>query len=163
MEPIQQTYLASYAHEPRRGSGERTRTALRRLVRAELQVIACFTAGMERIADEELRADLGRICADLERHVLELSEIMRLLGERPPGMRLDLRGRVLRRWTSLAARRGDGAVIHALRARVRRLDRRYDRALAWDLPLEAGANLLTNQLDLRRHRLQLRNAQLQGA
>ncbi len=159
MEPIQHNLLATRLLHRYRDRGRRTCQALRRVVRAEIDVIACFTAARARLEDAVLADTLARMQADQERHVLELSAIVRLLGDRPPRLRPDLRGRVMRRWTALSAKRSQSALLAALRAQVRRLDRRYERALAWDLPLEAGANLIANQADLRTQREQLRTAQ----
>ena len=108
------------------------------LVQAEMELIAISG----RLADA---GDVGpgalRAKADGERHILDLARILRALGAVPevrPGTGLLSRAlpwRSPRRAARLATRLAD----------------RYERALAWDLPLEVIATLHANAMDLRAH------------
>ena len=113
--------------------------ALSSLARAEVTLIAAYER-MIRGQPGELEGIARRAKADCERHVLGLGRILGALGAKPP--RLNAEGRV---WSvSPASRWPRGAPMAATR-----LARRYEAALAWDLPLEVIAALHANAIDLR--------------
>lgn len=150
MDPIQTTY----AYVASRAPGDhhlRTRRALRTLVQYEIDVIKAYQHALRHIDDPEVVETWSRAKADNERHVLELSEIMRALGEAPPRFRSDARGLAMDAVAEVTGRMSAASALRSAARLARRLVRRYERALDWDLPLEVVANLQANEADVRRH------------
>ncbi len=129
----------------------RTRRALRTLVQYEIDVIKAYEHALRHVSDPEVVDTWSRAKADNERHVLEMSEIMRALGEAPPHFRSDARGLAMDAVAEITGRLSSALALRSAARLTKRLLRRYERASAWDLPLEVVANLQANEADLRRH------------
>jgi len=152
MEPIEFAAISVAAMRP--GDHHlRTLAALRTVIQYEINVIKAYEHAIRHLDDRELVELWSRVKADNERHVLELSEIMRALGEAPPHFRSDVRGLAMDALAEIAGRRSSAHALRTAGHLAARLQRRYERALDWDLPLEVTANLQANQADLRQHQL----------
>ena len=147
--------MALLTPTPTRRSGAdhhlQTRRALRTLVQYEIDVIKAYEHALRHISDTQVFETWSRAKADNERHVLELSEIMRALGEAPPRFRSDARGLAMDAVAEVTGRMSTERALRGAGRMAQRLLRRYERALAWDLPLEVVANLQANEADIRRH------------
>ena len=128
-----------------------TRRALRTLVQYEIDVIKAYEHGLRHLSDPTVFEIWSRAKADNERHVLELSEIMRALGEAPPLFRSDARGLAMDAVAEITGRMSPTRALRSAGRLARRLARRYERAMDWDLPLEVVANLQANEADIRGH------------
>lgn len=129
-----------------------TRAALRALEHAVIDTIKAYEAVIAGLSDETVRSEWSRIIADTERHLLEMSEVLRALGEAPPAFRSDARGLALGIVAVCAGRAGTRRALGFGERLARRLLLRYDEALAAGLPLELAAQLQSDRAEVERHR-----------
>ena len=130
---------SSHAVHVRPGAPHPALRELCALVRAEVELIAIYgrLAGSGDIGRSALQAK-----ADGERHALDLARILVALGAAPPQ---------LNRGTARLRRALPWGSLRCAARSATRLAQRYERALAWDLPLEVIATLNANAIDLRAH------------
>jgi hypothetical protein len=130
---------------------ERDARVLTSLIQFEIDAIKAYELALERIGDDALRAELFRSKADLERHVLEGSEVLRAIGVEPPAYARDLRGYLMACVAAFRSSDGGEGALRAIASISEAVIARYDHALVEALPLELRAQLNNAQADARRH------------
>jgi hypothetical protein len=131
---------------------ERTVRQLASLDQFEIDVVKAYEQAIHHIDEPDLRGELYRIKADIERHVLELSEVLRVLGVEPPAYARDLRGYLMACVTALRSADGPEGALRALRSIAEGSIQRHRQALDdGELSQEVLAMLESHHADLRRH------------
>jgi hypothetical protein len=133
-------------------SPDRTVRQLASLDQFQIDVAKAYDQALHHLDEPALREELYRIKADIERHVLEISEVLRALGHEPPAYARDLRGYLMACVTALRSADGGEGALRALRAIIEASLERYRQTLDdGDLPMEAQAMLEAHLVDLHRH------------
>ena len=132
-------------------SSEQTAQKLNALIHLEIDVVKVYEQALKHLDDDVLRGEVARIKADNERHILELSEVMRSLGHRPPPFTRDAKGMLMAGLAAIRSATGAEGALKAMRANARLLDETYEHALNWDLPIEVQAQLQSYEADQKRH------------
>lgn len=129
-----------------------TISVLRSLSQYEIDVVQAYRQAVPLLTEHTpVREEVDRMRADHERHILEMGEILRALGEVPPRYARDLRGYLMACMTALRTASQPENAVQAIQAIARAALDRYDRALQEDLPLEVAVNLSSNRATLARH------------
>ena len=92
--------------------------------------IGAFDEAIDHAHEEPVREPMTRFRAEHDRHVHELSGLVRKLGGTPPA-RPRLRGVVRKTLTRVAGLAGTGTILKAMRSLVRRVLADEQRHLAW--------------------------------
>jgi rubrerythrin len=129
------------------------KTILRQLVHLDFDAIEAYQAAIERVRDDDAKVTLSEFKGDFERHVQDVGEQLRGLGEDPPegpdAKRLITEGKVV--IAGLVG--GDRAILSAMRSNEEDTNTAYERASARDdLSPELQLLLRRNLEDARRHR-----------
>lgn len=121
------------------------------LIQLDFDAVKAYGQAIEKIDDGAARADLVSFQADHERHVRELSQVVRLMGGEPEGEGRDLKGVLLEGLTALRSVTGTLGALKAMRMNEKLSNRMYERALEARLPSAARDMIVRNREDERRH------------
>jgi uncharacterized protein (TIGR02284 family) len=129
------------------------KTVLRQLVHLDFDSIEAYGAAIERLKDDGTKSTLTEFKGDMQRHVQEIGDQLRGLGEDPPtgpdAKRLLTEGKVV--IAGLVG--GDQAILKAMKSNEEDTNTAYERASTReDLSPELQLILRRNLEDARRHR-----------
>lgn len=125
---------------------------LKELIVLDLDAIEAYDAAVDRLATAGDRDQLVRFRQDHQRHVGELSELVRSFGEEPPGQ-ADFRRILTMGKVVLAGLLDDESILRAMKSNEDDTNQAYERAVAHTgLPERVLPVLRANLGDERRHR-----------
>lgn len=123
------------------------------LIALDFDAIDAYDQAIQRITrDDVARTELAKFRADHQRHVQDLSPIVRQMGDEPPAkgdfMRFLTQGKVV-----LASLVGDDAILKAMKSNEDTTNQKYEQSLTTPgITSEVRAVLERNLADERRHR-----------
>lgn len=120
------------------------------LVALDIDAVNAYEVAIARICDRDIAQRLRIFRRDHERHITELSTLVRELGG-TPRTRPDTNGFLLKRFTSVATTMGDNGALLAMKANEHVANGMYAAALAQPWPPRLRALLERNLADERRH------------
>lgn len=123
---------------------------LNKLIQLDFDAAGTYREAILHINDPAARSDLHAFLSDHERHVMELSQIVRELGGTPIEAHRDFKGVILEGMTRLRSRGTLGA-LRAMRMNEKLTNRTYDRASEIYMPPIGQAIVVENLTDERRH------------
>lgn len=123
---------------------------LNKLIQLDFDAAGTYREALLHVEDPTVRADLNAFMGDHERHVMELSRIVRDLGAEPIDAHRDFKGVILEGMTRLRSRGTLGA-LRAMRMNERMTNRRYDKASEVYMPPIGQVIVMENLADERRH------------
>jgi rubrerythrin len=123
---------------------------LNKLIQLDFDAAGTYREALLHVDDPGVRSDLHAFLGDHERHVMELSTIVRDLGGTPISVHRDFKGAILETMTRLRSRGTVGA-LRAMRTNEKLTNRSYDKALDFYMPPLGQAIVLENLKDERRH------------
>jgi uncharacterized protein (TIGR02284 family) len=126
-------------------------SVLNDLIQLDYDAIQAYKQAIEKIEDAAARSDLMSFQADHERHIIDLSQAVRVLGGEPEKAGRDLKGVLLEGLTALRSVTGNLGALRAMRMNEKLTNRAYEKALEAKLPINARDVVLTNREDERRH------------
>jgi uncharacterized protein (TIGR02284 family) len=122
------------------------------LIELDFDAIEAYRAAISRVDDLNDRGRLAEFMQDHERHVSELSEVVRSVGGEPP-MHGDLKQILTRGKVVIAGLIGDRVVLAAMKTNEDDTNTAYERAVAHPDLTDTWRELLERNLgDERRHR-----------
>jgi hypothetical protein len=124
---------------------------LNRLIQLDFDASLTYKDALVHIDDPIVRVDLEAFLVDHERHVMELSSIVRDLGGSPIRVHRDIKGALLEGVTKLRSRTGTLGALRAMRMNEKLTNRVYDREVGLYMPPIAQVIVMENQADERRH------------
>jgi hypothetical protein len=123
---------------------------LNKLIQLDFDAAGTYREALLHIDDQAARSDLHMFLGDHERHVMELTRIVRDLGGTPIDVHRDFKGVILEGMTRLRSRGTLGA-LRAMRMNERLTNRSYDKASEVYMPPLGQVIVMENQADERRH------------
>lgn len=122
------------------------------LIELDYDATAAYEAAIERLDDDIAKQRLTEFKADHTRHIHELGQLMRDMGEAPPESG-DMKSVLTQGKVVMAGLSGDKAILKAMRSNESDTNSAYERASGRDdLTPEIQAVLDKNLGDERRHR-----------
>lgn len=125
-------------------------------IQLDLDAITAYEDAISACDSQEITAELALFRGDHERHVRNLSEMVRLLGGEPT-TNTDLKGVFIHGFTKLTSR-SDRSALLAMRANEELTNRSYKAALERDLPDDVRALFERNLADEQRHLAWIKDA-----
>lgn len=122
-----------------------------KLARLDIDAAGVYTRSIRRVGSLAIRERLIEFRGDHERHIVELSALIRALGGRPPEHRRDLKGLILEAFTAVWSAAGSERSLKAIRADERIINRIYESTLALELPSGARDLVRRSREQERRH------------
>lgn len=120
------------------------------LIRYDYDAIGAYNAAIDDIEAIEVREPLIQFRGDHERHVRNLSEIVRRLGGEPPE-HPGLKGIVRKTMTKVAGLGGTELTLKAMRSNEEVLNKTYAHHLSLDFPDDIREVIRANYGDEQRH------------
>jgi rubrerythrin len=124
---------------------------LNKLIQLDFDASLTYKDALVHIDDLVVRLDLEDFLRDHERHVMELSSIIRDLGGVPIEVHRDFKGALLEGVTKLRSRTGTLGALRAMRTNEKLTNRVYDREMEVYMPPIAQVIVMENLADERRH------------
>ncbi len=125
---------------------------LRDLVQLDHDAADAYQAAIDRLETASFRSTLAEFKQDHLRHIEELGEILREMGQEPP-KEGDMKSMLTTGKVKLGSLLGDKAIIQAMKTNEDDTNTAYDRATNFkDAPAQVHATLERNCGDERRHR-----------
>jgi hypothetical protein len=123
---------------------------LNKLIQLDFDAAGTYREAILHVDDPAARADLHVFLGDHERHVMELTRIVRDLGATPIEAHRDFKGVILEGMTRLRSRGTLGA-LRAMRMNEKLTNRSYDKASEVYMPPIGQVIVMENLADERRH------------
>lgn len=123
---------------------------LNKLIQLDFDAAGTYREAVLHVDDGYVRDDLHAFLGDHERHVMELTRIVRDLGGTPIEAHRDLKGVILEGMTRLRSRGTVGA-LRAMRMNEKLTNRSYDKAAEVYMPPIGQVIVMENLADERRH------------
>lgn len=123
---------------------------LNKLVQLDVDASCTYREAISHVTDLEVKVDLDAFLNDHERHVMELTSIIRDLGGTPIPVHRDFKGAILEGMTRLRSRSTLGA-LRAMRMNEKLTNRTYDKAANVYMPPIGQVIVIENLADERRH------------
>ena len=124
--------------------------AVQDLIHLDMDAIQAYEQAIKACEHESVRAQLRSFQGDHQRHVGDLSEQLRQLGEQPD-VRTDVKGFFIEKFTAIASH-GTRSALMAMRGNEELTTSRYKAALELqDLPESTKGTIRKNYGDEQRH------------
>lgn len=123
---------------------------LNKLIQLDVDAVCTYREALGHVSDFDVRIDLEAFLNDHERHIMELSGVVRDLGGSPIPVHRDFKGAILEGMTRLRSRGTLGA-LRAMRMNEKLTNRSYDKASHLYMPPIGQVIVLENLNDERRH------------
>jgi uncharacterized protein (TIGR02284 family) len=120
------------------------------LIALDHDAVGGYGAALKHLENQELFARMSEFQADHQRHILELSAVVRGMGGEPR-QGPDLKGVMAKAFTDATSRLGDTAALQAMQGNELLANATYDKALREEWPLEVRDLIARNYTDERRH------------
>lgn len=124
---------------------------LNNLIQLDIDAVRAYSQALGSVEDPEVSRQLTAFRGDHERHVTDLSALVRAAGGVPADAP-DLKGFFIEGMTAIRAMGGENAALSAMRDNERLTNRRYQAALQLTgLPDDVRGVIAANREDERRH------------
>ena len=123
---------------------------LNNLIALDHDAVGAYEAAINRIDVESLRMSLRGFQADHERHIQDLSRVVKQLGG-TPRTKPDAKGFILKGFTAVTSMMGNEAALQAMRGNELLTNRTYRMALDEEWSDETRAIIERNFSDEQRH------------
>ena len=123
---------------------------LNKLIQLDYDAACTYREALLHVDDPGARSDLHSFLGDHERHVMELTQIVRDMGGTPIEAHRDFKGMILEGMTRLRSRGTLGA-LRAMRMNEKLTNHSYDKALELYMPPIGQVIVVENLADERRH------------
>jgi len=124
---------------------------LAELVQLDLDAIVAYDRALDGVNVPPIAATLASFKLDHQRHVLELSQLLLVMGVTPPESKPDMKGTLLGGVTGLRARFGTEQALRAMVPNEELTTSTYARMLAKPFPEEVLELVRRNAADEQRH------------
>lgn len=121
------------------------------LVQLDIDASHAYGQAIEKIDVPSIRTQIGEFRKDHERHITDLSSLIRDLGEKPPEYSRDFKGFLIQGMTALRSVTGIEGALKAMRTNEQLTNKTYAEAMTWSLPGDAKAMVDRNFKDEQRH------------
>jgi uncharacterized protein (TIGR02284 family) len=123
---------------------------LNELIRFDLDAIGAYTEAINATTNPQIADPLTRFRGDHQRHVTELSAVVRRLGGKPASSP-DAKGMVRKTMTKIAGLVGEEAVLKAMKSNEEMLNKAYNQHATMDFPQDILDLINRNFSDEKRH------------
>jgi uncharacterized protein (TIGR02284 family) len=120
------------------------------LIRFDHDAIGAYDEAIDGINEMNVKDPLLRFRGDHERHVLDLSAVVRRLGGEPPE-RPGFRGIVRKTMTKVAGLGGTEMILKAMRSNEEVLNKQYGERMKKEFPADILEIITRNYSDEQRH------------
>lgn len=124
---------------------------LARLLHLEVHVVSGYDTALDKLPEGDDRTRVQQMRGEHERHVLDITELLREIGEPTPANTGDVDGLVAPAFAALRNASGERDVLQAVRINEQTVGRMYEEARSWGVGLQVHELLERHDLDEQRH------------
>jgi rubrerythrin len=124
---------------------------LKKLVQLDIDAIHAYTHAIDHIDIQDVKNRLAEFRGDHQRHVDDLSAVIRRYGDTPPELKQDFKGYLIQGMTSLRSVSGTAGALKAMKSNEELTNKTYDQAVAIGFPPDVQSIVARNRDDERRH------------
>ncbi len=121
------------------------------LMRLDHDAVLAYNRAIDDISTRSIKAALQRFRSDHERHVSNLSDMIRNEGGEPPSLSRDARGVFLEGMTAVQSEMGERAALKACETGEKYVNYKYNQAVNDDFPRHVKQLLERNYDDEKHH------------
>jgi rubrerythrin len=124
---------------------------LKSLFHLDVDAVHSYGQAIPKIEDENIREQVSKFQDDHQRHIANLSEVFKHLGEEPPEYSRDFKGYFIEGFTAITSLGGTKGALQGLRNAEKMTNSRYEESLKWDIEQEILDTLQQHYDDEKRH------------
>ncbi|HAR63125.1 MAG: ferritin [Candidatus Margulisiibacteriota bacterium] len=124
---------------------------LNSLIQLDFDADEGYHQAMKQTKDKVIHGQLGTFCADHERHIANLTVLVRSYGGIPVEPVQDINGIFIEGYTRLRRSTGTEGLLQAVESNEKITNREYKAAADMDLPLNVKSVIEINFADEKRH------------
>jgi rubrerythrin len=124
---------------------------LKSLFHLDVDAVHSYNQAIKNMDVADYRKQLSMFRDDHERHVKEISERIRALGDTPPDYSRDFKGFFLEGFAAIRSSSGTEGALNAMRSAEQMTNRTYGDAMNWDVDQDTRSLIQRNYDDERRH------------
>lgn len=121
------------------------------LLHLDVDAVQAYNEAIERIEEHEIRTKLSTYRDDHQRHVAELTDAIRTMGQEPPAPKPDLKGMLIEGMTALRSAMGTDQALKAMRQNETITNKAYERINEKYWPENVREMLQRGLADERQH------------
>lgn len=121
------------------------------LLHLDVDAVQAYNEAIERIEEHDIRMKLSAYRDDHQRHVAELTDAIRTMGQEPPPPKPDLKGRLMEGMTALRSAIGTDQALKAMRQNELITRKAYERINEKYWPEDVREMLQRGFADERQH------------
>lgn len=130
---------------------EKVISILNDLIQLDIDAVHAYAQAIDNIEDAVVRGRLLEFQSDHERHIRELSQIVRDQGGTPIEHKRDFKGFLIEGMTAIRSATGTKGALKAMKTNEVLTNRKYEKALEEALPPRVRDLVMRNRDDERRH------------
>ncbi|MDW7772622.1 MAG: DUF2383 domain-containing protein [Desulfobulbaceae bacterium] len=124
---------------------------LKELVQLDIDAVHAYDEAIDGIDENSIREQLARFREDHQRHITELSAVLRENGGTPPEYSPDFKGYLISGFTSLRSITGTSGAMKAMQSNEKLTNKKYRDAEGWEVDPAIKRIIFENREDERRH------------
>lgn len=124
---------------------------LKSLCQLDIDAVHAYNQALDKIDLADVKLQIERFRGDHERHITDLSELIRTFNEEPPAFSRDFKGFILDAFTKIRSISGTEGALKALKSGEDITNRRYGDARNMDFPPRIREIIEANYRDEQRH------------
>lgn len=124
---------------------------LTELIKLDIDAVHCYDQAIKEIDVQMICDRLTDFRNDHERHVSDLSMIIRGLGLNPPELTPDFKGYLLEGITAIQSAMGTGSALKAMRMNEELTNKAYGRMVSTEFPPDVKDAIERNYADEKNH------------
>lgn len=123
------------------------------LIQLDIDAVEAYAQALKNIDIKEVYDSIKQFSLDHERHIIELSQALRDLGEQPIERLLDIKGFFIEGFTAIRSATGTPGALKAMKMNEHLTNKTYNEALSYDFPTDVKQLVQKNYADEQRHLL----------
>jgi uncharacterized protein (TIGR02284 family) len=124
---------------------------LNSLIKVDVDASRAYGHAIEEIDAQDVRQQFTKYRSDHDRHITDLSHMVRELGGKPTEIAPDIKGYLLEGFTAIRSKIGTHGSLNAMLTNEKLTNKMYKDAMSWDLSQEAKSLIERNYGDEQRH------------
>lgn len=124
---------------------------LKNLIKLDIDAKNAYNQAIDHVDDPAISSAFQKFRDDHNRHVEEISKVVREYGGEPPKMSPDFKGYLIEGFTSLRSVSGTSGALKAMKTNEKMTNKKYSDAQNWDVPADVKEILQRNFQDEKNH------------
>ncbi len=130
---------------------QETIDTLKDLIQLDFDASRAYDQAIEEIDVPSIRNQLIQYRSDHERHISNLSALLRRMGETPPEPSRDIKGFLIEGFTAIRSMTGTEGALKAMETNEKLTNKRYSQATSISMPTDVADQVERNFQDEQQH------------